>query len=123
MPVTLITVSSGFFLSVETFCVNGRAHATARRRFLSHFPGDHERAWARSRKTEPRPRRYEAGTLVGQHIDCVTFFAQFCEWLRSRVRSCSRDYGARRVDDWAWAGVLHYMKPSGGSLSACRTLM
>ena len=59
MPVTLITVSSGFFLSVETFCVNGRAHATARRRFLSHFPGDHERVWARSGKTEPRPRRYE----------------------------------------------------------------
>ena len=72
MPVTLITVSSGCFLSVETFCVNGRAHATA---------------------------RYEAGTLVGQHIDCVTFFAQFCEWLRSRIRSCSRDYGARRADD------------------------
>ena len=42
MPVTLITVSSGFFLSVETFCVNGRAHATARRRFLSHFPGNDE---------------------------------------------------------------------------------
>ena len=43
-------------LSVGTFCVNGRAHATARRRFLSHFPGDHEHAWARSRKTVPRPR-------------------------------------------------------------------
>ena len=43
-------------LSVGTFCVNGRAHATARRRFLSHFPGDHEHAWARSRKTGPRPR-------------------------------------------------------------------
>lgn len=42
MPITLITVSSGFFLSVETFCVNGRAHATARRRFLSHFPGNDE---------------------------------------------------------------------------------
>ena len=27
---------------VETFCVNGRAHATARRRFLSHFPGNDE---------------------------------------------------------------------------------
>lgn len=27
---------------VETFCVNGRAHVTARRRFLSHFPGDLE---------------------------------------------------------------------------------
>lgn len=27
---------------VETFCVNGRAHATARCRFLSHFPGDLE---------------------------------------------------------------------------------
>ena len=48
--------------SCGTSCVNGRAHATARRRFLSHFPGDHEHAWARSRKTEPRPRREnEAG--------------------------------------------------------------
>ena len=27
---------------VETFCVNGRARATARRRFLSHFPGNDE---------------------------------------------------------------------------------
>ena len=42
MPVTLITVSSGCFLSVETFCVNGRAHATPRRRFLLHFPGNDE---------------------------------------------------------------------------------
>lgn len=29
-------------LSVETFCVNGRSHATTRRRFLSHFPGNDE---------------------------------------------------------------------------------
>ena len=48
-------------------------------------------AWARSRVTQPRPLRYEAGTLVGQHIDCVIIFAQFCEWLRLRIRSCSRD--------------------------------
>ena len=50
-PVTLVTVPQEFSISgsCETSCVNGRAHATARRRFLSHFPGDHERAWGRSR--------------------------------------------------------------------------
>lgn len=46
---------------VETFCVNGRAHATTRRRFLSHFPAMASPAWARSRMTSPRPRRDEAG--------------------------------------------------------------
>ena len=73
MPVTLITVSSGFFLSVETFCVNGRAHATARRRFLSHFPGDHGRAWARSRMTEPRPRDKRLELLLGRKSSGITF--------------------------------------------------
>ena len=48
--------------SCGTSCVNGRAHATARRRSPPQSPGDYERAWARSRKTEPRPRREnEAG--------------------------------------------------------------
>lgn len=59
-------------LSVGTFCVNGRAHATARRRFLSHFPGDHEHAWARSRKTEPRPRRYERGRGSARQMPPLT---------------------------------------------------
>lgn len=54
-------------LSVGTFCVNGRAHATARRRFLSHFPGDHERAWARQMPPLTRRGRRSGSASANRH--------------------------------------------------------
>jgi len=78
MPVMLITVSSGFFLSVETFCVNGRAHATARRRFLSHFPGNDEpRVGAFAYDFAPTSS-IGGWALAGQRIGWPHLFAQFC---------------------------------------------
>ena len=78
MPVTLITVSSGCFLSVETFCVIGRAHATARHRLSLTFPGNDEpRVGAFARDSAPTSS-IGGWALAGQRIGWPHLFAQFC---------------------------------------------
>lgn len=59
--------------SCETSCVNGRAHATARRRSPPHSPGVSSLVWARSRKTQPRPRDQRSRLLLGRKLSGITF--------------------------------------------------
>ena len=75
MPVTLVTVPQELFIShsCETSCVNGRAHATARRRSPPHSPGVSSLVWARSRKTQPRPRDQRSRLLLGRKLSGITF--------------------------------------------------
>ena len=74
-PVALVTVPQELFIShsCETSCVNGRAHATARRRSPPHSPGVSSLVWARSRKTQPRPRDQRSRLLLGRKLSGITF--------------------------------------------------
>ena len=75
MPVALVTVPQELSISrsCETSCVNGCAHATARRRSPPHSPGVSSLAWARSRKTQPRPRDQRSRLLLGRKLSGITF--------------------------------------------------
>ena len=54
-------------------CANSRAHATARRRSPPPSPGVSSLVWARSRKTQPRPRDQRSRLLLGRKLSGITF--------------------------------------------------
>lgn len=145
MPVMLVTVPQELFIShsCETSCVNGRAHATARRRSPPHSPGVSSLVWARSRKTQPRPRDQRSRLLLGRKLSGITFSLSSVGGVGRAFRLalgimerdvlmtgggwgfCACAQAARErlgVDHWGWVGVLRHAKPAGRVSSACRIL-